>query len=383
MKILMVGGTGCLSSAVVKEALKQNIEVFVLNRGNRLGLIPNNAKLLKTDVKNSEEVKSLLGNTIYDAVIDFICSDDKDVEYSFNLFKNNTKQYVFISSCAVYNSLECNNCDENAPKILNIWNYSVGKDKAENWLKENAVKTGIPYTIVRPAVTYGDTRIPYGITPPYGMHWTLIERIKHGKPIITWNNGENYCNITHVSDFAIAFVGLLKNENAYNEAFNIVGDETPKWKDVLTAIENCIGIKVKTFDIPSEFYAKEIPNRKGEILGGRSISVKCRNEKIKSIVPQFKQTISLEEGVKLTLEYYKAHNYIDGIDYAFDGNSDRIIAKYAKINSMPIKEFNLEFIDYLGNNRQKDKRTYLLERNKDNFIVKCLNFSKHVLRKVK
>jgi len=373
MNILLVGGTGCISTAVVGEAIKQKIEVSILNRGNRIGLIPDKVTFLKADVKNSTCVKSLLKNNIYDAIIDFICFDEKDIKYSFNLFKNNTMQYIFISSCAVH---RYNN--NNDPSKLNVWEYSVKKNRAENWLKENALRNGIPYTIVRPAVTYGDTRIPYGITPPYGSHWTFIERIKHGKPIITWNKGEDYCNITHASDFAIAFAGLLGNKNAYNEEFDIVGDETPKWKDVLFELENYIGVRVKTFDIPVQFYATEVPNKRDEILFGRAISMKYQNDKIKSIVPLFSQNILLKDGVKRTLDYYKKNNYINGIDYSFDGDCDRIILKYAKKNGDSVEDLNLKYIDYLGSNKQQDKYSYYLECKKDNFMYKCIKMLKRV-----
>jgi len=53
-----------------------------------------------------------------------------------------------------------------------------------------------------------DTHIPYGISPQYGYHWTLIARILSGKPIIRWNGGINRCNMMRVEDFAVGVIGL-------------------------------------------------------------------------------------------------------------------------------------------------------------------------------
>ena len=67
-------------------------------------------------------------------------------------------------------------------------------------------KTDVKYTVIRPCVTYGDTRIPYGISPQYGYHWTLAARILNNKPIIRWNGGINRCNMMRVEDFAVGAV---------------------------------------------------------------------------------------------------------------------------------------------------------------------------------
>jgi nucleoside-diphosphate-sugar epimerase len=382
MKLLLVGGTGVLSTAITQEALKQNIEVYMINRARRMELIPPNVHLLKADIRNRKQVISLLGDIHFDVVIDCICYTERDIEYSFNLFKGKTTQYVFISSCAVYNTTIGGICEEDSPKILPVWEYSVNKNKCEEFLIRLANANQINYTIIRPAVTYGDTRIPYGITPPYGYHWTIVERILHGKPVITWNNGENRGNITHVNDFAVGVVGLLGNKQAYNEAFNIVGDETPSGKEVLDMLSDLLNTEVKTIDIPSEYYAAEIPSRKGEILGGRSISAICSNKKIKSTVKDFKQNILLKDGLKKTLEYYKNHNYIYGIDYAFDADADRIIAKYAKENGLFTKGMNLYFIDYLHRNNPSDKCNYFISRNKDCIAIKLFILFKRIAKKI-
>ena len=382
MKLLLVGGTGCLSTAVTQEALKKGVEVFMINRGNRTELIPQDVHLLKADINDKQRIYNLIDSLHFDAVIDFICYTEKQLEYSFNLSKNKTNQYIFISSCAVYNTEICRICDEDSPKILPIWQYSVDKNKCEELLMKLAKNSKTNYTIIRPGVTYGNTRVPYGITPPYGCHWTIVERILHGKPIITWNNGDNYCNITHVDDFAVGVVGLLGNNKSYNEAYNVVGDETPTWKDVLDVLSELLGKKVNTFDIPGEYYANEIPSRKGEILGGRCSSGKCSNKKIKAIVPEFKQSISLREGLKRTLDYYKSNNYLFGIDYSFDADTDRIIAKYAKENKMSEQGKGLYYIDYLKQNNYKNRWIYILYYHKDNYLLKFTFFIIRAFKKI-
>ncbi len=334
MKILLIGGTGVLSGAVTREALKHGMEVTMINRGHRMSRIPEGVTLVKADRRDRQTIGAALGAQRFDAVIDFLCYTREDLEQSFNLYRNYTNQYFFISSCAVYKAVEGEVRDEDAPKVEPTWPYSIQKWECERTLMRLAKEKGVNYTIVRPAVTYDDTRIPYGISPQYGYHWTLAVRILAGKPIITWNGGKNYCCMMRVEDFAVGLIGLIGNPRAFNEAFNICGDETPTYNDVLDAMSEYLGCPVKTVDVPADYYAKELPERAGEILGGRAVSVVSGNRKIKEVVPGFRQTIGLKEGIRMTLDAYKAQDYQHGIDWKFDAETDRIIAKYMKISRM-------------------------------------------------
>ena len=386
MHILMIGGTGVLSSAVAQEALRQGIKISMINRGNYS--IPNGVELIKSDKNDYNRIREALNGRYFDAIMDYLCYTDQQTEESVNFYTAYTKQYFFISSCAVYNTeiMDSKPCNEESVKLLPIWSYSVNKWKSEQLIHSLFKGRECKYTIIRPCVTYGDTRIPYGISPLYRFHWTLIARILAGKPIIRWNGGINRCNITRVEDFAIGVVGLIGNIKAYNEAFNVCGDETPSWNEVLNCISRVIKKEIKTIDLPSTFYAHEIPSRKGEILGGRSIDAIMDNSKLKSVMPDFRQTLFIEDGIRKTIEAYKMNNYEAGIDWMFDADTDRIINKWCKSKGINTIDYHLNFIDYLGNATTSDKIKYLLIKNKSNFFIlityKSFNLVKKIIRKL-
>ena len=369
-KLLLIGGTGVLSSAVVAEALRKDIEVTIVTRGSKKA--PDGVHSIVCDKDNYDKLSELLNGKMYDAIIDFLCYHEDELVRSFQFYSKYTTQYFFISSCAVYDTREGGICVEDSPKVLPMWSYSVEKWASEQKLAEMAAKTDCKYTIVRPAITYGDTRIPYGIYPAYGYHWTFCARILADKPIITWNSGENCCNMMRVEDFAVGVVGLIGNEKAYNEAFNICGDETPSFGDVLSAVEEYIGKKAITVDVTSEFYAKQIPNRAGEILGGRSIDAINSNTKIKKVVPEFMQNIPLKEGVFKTLDAYKTQNYQYGIDWNFDGETDRVIAEWCNDQGVSTKQYKLGFVDYLGNATWRNRYQYMNARYHDKIWMKAV-----------
>ena len=185
--------------------------------------------------------------------------------------------------------------------------------------------------------------------------------------------------MTRVEDFASGVVGLIGNEKAYNEAFNVCGDEAPSFKDVLNVVGELLHREVKTIDMTSEFYAKQWPSNAGEILGGRSIDAINSNQKLKKAVRKFKQRISIIDGIQLTIESYMSNNYQYGIDYKFDGETDRIIKNWCMVKGINTNQYNLKFVDYLRNANNCDKLKYYIISNKDNYLIR-LFFSRLIKR---
>lgn len=330
MKVLIIGGTGILSTAVVDECVARGYEVTMVNRGRRAEFINKGAKLIKCDFKNKAEVETCLKGLHFDTAIDFLILNKEHLSYSLSVIGKLADQYIFISSAQAYNTNNKGILTEDRELIQPLWGYSVNKVMSEELLEEYAKREGINYTIVRPGVNYGSTRIPYGMCPVLGKHGTFIERIKAGKPIITWNHGQNKLNLTRVEDYAAGMVALIGNPKAYNEAFNVVGDNVYTWKDVLSVLGVILGCDIKTIDIPVDFYANELDGDEREsLLGGRACDLVCSNDKMKKLTPEYKTKYSLEEGIRMTLKFYQDNNYYHGIDYVWDGECDRIINKYA------------------------------------------------------
>jgi len=348
MKLLVIGGSGVLSSAMVDECILRGHEVTMLNRGNNTKFINPKATLIKCDVNNVGVIREKLANQHFDVLVDFIVFNLNQLKHSLKLFASIADQYVFISSAQVYNTSIKGELDENSETPQSLWSYSTNKEESEKYLKQYATDNGINYTIIRPGVNYDNRRIPYGMTPQMGFHWTMIERIKHGKPIITWNKGENMLNMTRVEDFAKGMVGLLGNTKAYNETFNVVGDYRYQWKDVLATLEIILNVKIRTIDIPVEFYASCLQGEpKEQLLGGRAQDLCCSNAKLKSVVTDFRTEYDLERGLRETLSYYENNNFVNGIDYNWDGDVDLIIKKYLRHAGLK-RDKSLCFVNYDG-----------------------------------
>lgn len=367
MKVLIIGGTGVLSTAVTKEIISEGNDVTMINRGHHT--IPEGVRFIKADCNDDELIKQSLAGQSFDAVLDFICYDKSQLEHSLRLFSPVAEQYFFISSTAVIDSREGGILNEDSAKVLPFWGYSVCKWEAEQFLTSFCKEHGVNYTIIRPCVTYDDTRIPYGIAPRYGFHWTLIERAKAGKPIITWNGGKNRCNMMRVEDFAVGVAGLIGNTEAYGKAFNVCGDEVPSFGEVLNALSKASGQEISTIDIPIDFYSSQCSGREGEILA-RGLDSVHSNALIKSLVPLFKQQTDIVDGVSKTVQAYISSGYGKGIDWRFDAETDYVIKKWCHKNHLSCRHYHLGFVNYHNKATLKDRVYYWFIMYQDSLPVR-------------
>ena len=72
MRILFIGGTGTISSAITRQLADSGHELWLLNRGNRKNEVPEGVKQIIVDINDEKEVLRLLGDITFDVVCDFI-----------------------------------------------------------------------------------------------------------------------------------------------------------------------------------------------------------------------------------------------------------------------------------------------------------------------
>lgn len=338
MKVLLLGGTGTLSGAVLKEALNHKYTVTILNRGLHNKDIPQEVHCIKGDFYNTSTWKDLAGLQKFDVVIDFLSRKPSDIERVYPIFKNTCQQYIFISSACVYQrNTENFQIKETAPKPNADWDYNVEKYECELKLQELSKTAKSYYTIVRPYITYNDGRIPLGIAPAYKYHRMIIERIKSGKPWFVWDGGKNVTTVTYTEDFAEGVVGLFLNEKAKNEDFHITGDYTCTQLELAKLLFTKLKMPLNIVNIPSREIATVLPEYKGILLGDRAFNADFDNSKIKEAVPSlhFKTTIS--EGLDNVITHLGNEKPL--YDYQFEGRIDKLVNKYG---------FRSSFVKYIG-----------------------------------
>ena len=86
MKILLIGGTGTISSAITRQLVAAGHDLWLLNRGNRKDEVPARVKQIIGDIDDEDSVLASLGSQTFDAVCEFIGFVPAQVERDIRLF---------------------------------------------------------------------------------------------------------------------------------------------------------------------------------------------------------------------------------------------------------------------------------------------------------
>lgn len=329
MKVLFIGGTGIISSACTALALERGIDLFLFNRGetSKRGPLPYGIQLLKGDIRDGQAVKQVVGYKKFDAIVNWIAYLPEHVEQDIEIFRGRTKQYIFISSASAYQTPPSSLPVRESTILDNpFWAYSRHKIACEERLVQAYRDEKFPVTIVRPSHTYDKTLFPFS------GGYTVVDRIRWGKPVIIHGDGTSLWTLTHHKDFAKAFIGLLGNSMAIGETYHITSDEWLTWNQIYNLIASAAGVGSPKFvHIPSELIAAYSPNLGAGLLGDKSHSMIFDNTKIKRVVPDFVASIPFSQGAREIMEWYDEKPSRQVIDDDFNDLTEKILAAYQAV----------------------------------------------------
>lgn len=355
MKVLILGGSGILSLDVLKESQKRHYEVTCITRGTRDYRLPKGVNIVHGDIHSLESVLPLLDEK-YDAVLDFLSFDVRELKYKLDNLSSKCEQYFFVSSSVAY-SFDDEVITEETRLGNDYWDYGANKVKCENYLRSKYKQYGIKYTIIRPYITYGKTRIPFGIIPVTGEYWSLANRIINHKPILMWDDGQARCTLTNTEDFARGYVDLIGNEKAFNQAYHITSGEVLTWMKVLDYVGKELNEKPIVFSAPTSSIVKLLPEYKGVLEGDKARDRIFDNTKIKDAAPSFSNLKPFSVGISETIKNYLEYPIERTVDYEWDGRIDWAITKLAKSLGVTVDKKSLK---YRHAESGKSLRSYLL-----------------------
>jgi len=325
MRVLFIGGTGFISAAVSRQVIAKGQDLYLLNRGLRSAAPPGSHSLV-ADIHRPEDVRAVLKGMRFDVVVNWIAYTPADIERDLSLFKGRVEQYIFISSAAAYQKPPVHYLITEATPLHNpFWDYAQNKIACEERLLRARDEEGFPATIVRPSHTY-ETNFPVAIGG--GGSYTLVDRLKKGRPIIVHGDGTSLWVVTHAEDFGRGFMGLLGNQQAIGQAFHITSDEVQTWEQIYRTIAQAVGLEANIVHMPSDFIARVAPKLQGTLLGDKMWSTAFDNSKIKTFVPEFAAAIPFREGIRRTLKWFHADQQRQHVDEAVNKEMDQVLSSY-------------------------------------------------------
>ena len=330
MRVLFIGGTGIISTACTALASERGIDLTLATRGRHPAELPAGVKTIAVDMDDAAAAARAYAGLHFDAVVDWIAFTPDQIERDLALFGGRTRQYVFISSASAYQKPATHYLiTESTPLGNPFWDYSRNKIACEERLLRAWREEGFPVTIVRPSLTYGDSQIPLAVNS-WAKSFTAIDRMRRGRKVIVPGDGSSLWVITHNSDFARGFVGLLGHEQAIGHAFHITTDEVMTWDQFYRIAGAAAGVEPQLLHIPSDFIAACLPEKLGSLTGDKAVSVVFDNSKIKRFVPGYCATVPFGEGIRRTIAWFDADPARQQIDDEANARWDKLIGAYQK-----------------------------------------------------
>lgn len=293
-KILVTGGTVFVSRYIAEYYVKQGFEVYVLNRNTKKQ--SDGVNLIQAD---RHELGDALKDYYFDVVID-IAYTSRDVELLLEAL-GDYKDYVLISSSAVYPEYEEQPFTENTPVALNAYWGKYGTDKIE--AEDVLLKRNPSAYIVRPPYLYGPMNNVY--REAFVFDCAMADRAFYLP-----NEGDMKLQFFHIEDLC-RFIGVLLEVKPEQHVFNVGNKDTISIKEW---VELCYEVAGKKANFVNVYEKIEQRNYFSFYNYEYYLDVSKQYELMPEIKP-------LKEGLQEAFEWYKDNesavnkkNFIDYID---------------------------------------------------------------------
>jgi nucleoside-diphosphate-sugar epimerase len=325
MKVLIIGGTGLISTPMTRLLLERGDEVTHYNRGKfDLYPTPPGVKTIhgdRTDYATFERQMREAGP--FDCVIDMVGYQPEDGESVVRAFKGRVGHFIFCSTVDVYQKPAGHYPVTEAQGYGGLNDYSLKKVKIEQTLRAAHDRGDFPLTIIRPAYTYGEGRGPIHT---FGGKTTYLDRLRKGKPIVVHGDGSSFWTACHKEDVARAFVAAVGQPHTFGKSYHTPGEDWMTWNRYHQCVAAALDApEPQLVHIPTDLLGQVVPQQAHLVVTNFQFSNIFDTTAAKNDL-NFQVTIPWIEGVKRMVAWLDAHHRIENSDH--DPFDDRLIAAW-------------------------------------------------------
>lgn len=312
MKMLIIGGTGFISGAVVRALSAQGHELTVFHRGKTDGELPNSVSHLLGDRQHLSDFAAEFRRIAPDVVVDTVPMSERDAQLVMETFKGIAGRVVALSSGDVYHGfglltgfesgpIEPLPLSEDAPLRRQFYLYRgslPGRDDYEKILVERVVMgdPDLPGTILRLPMVYGPG--------DRQRRWhAYLKRMDDRRPAIIldegmaqWRGSRGY-----VDSVAEAVAQAAGDERAAGQIYNVADPDTPAEAEWVRLIGRIAGWQGEIVSMPSERLPEHLRANMRTEQHLIMDSTRIRREL------GYAETISREEALHRTIAWERAH----------------------------------------------------------------------------
>jgi nucleoside-diphosphate-sugar epimerase len=303
MKVLVLGGTGLISTGIASHLVARGADVTLYNRGQRK---QSELRVIVGDRNQPAEFEGRFASERFDVVIDMICFSEAQAEATVRAFAGRTEQVLFCSTVCTYGVDIPPHVlvDETFPQRPTS-NYARGKLACERILERASSGGAFELTIVRPSNTYGPGAALIDQMEFDSVVWDRVER---GLPVLCAGDGLGLWQATHRSDVGRLFAYAAGNSRTYGEAYNATRDHVFTWRDYYREAARALGTQAQLVLVPAGWVIAKNPERFGFLAEISRFHGAYSSAKAKAAISEFGRTSSIDfvAGARETLSDVKA-----------------------------------------------------------------------------
>ena len=257
MNVLLLGGTGFLSGAVLRQLQAAGHGVTVFTRGQRA--LPEGVEAIVGDRRAYAQFPAYFDGRTWDVVIDCICYQPEEAESAIETFWNRARQYVMISTDFVYGPHRRLPMDEHTPTQA-MSEYGRNKARCEEILQQAWQQRQFPTTVLRPPHIMGAGG-QLGTGSLQGRDPSLLDRLQKGVPVVLLDDGALLIQPVVHEDIGRACVAVMGKEATFGGVYNCAGPDVLTTREYYEHIAAVVGEELQVRSLPSSVYTAMYPER--------------------------------------------------------------------------------------------------------------------------
>lgn len=307
-KVLVTGGTGLIGSHLIGSLLERGATVRTVVHSRRSPIKLENVEVIHGDLKRWNAcVKAVKDMEYVFHLAAFVGGVGRNVAHPAGMFTPNMlmntqmleaarlegiKRYLYTSSACIYpGNLEffVEEKGWDAPPAESNSSYGWVKRMGELQAQAYSAEYGMKIAIVRPTNAYGP-RDNFDLKTSHVIPALIRKAVERQNPFVVWGSGESTRDLIHAKDIARGML-LALEKYAVADPINLATGRSIKIKDLAHLI-----LKLSGYENAKIIFDESNPT--GQLV--RRVSTAKAKEKI-----GFVAQISLEEGLKETINWYK------------------------------------------------------------------------------
>jgi nucleoside-diphosphate-sugar epimerase len=330
MDVLIVGGTGLISTGITRQLDARGHDVTLFTRGETDADVPlPEVDRVRGDRNDTECLRATVRETAPDCVVDMVCFDAEQARAAVDAVAPHCDRYVFCSTVDVYHRPVARNpVTESARRYPNVSDYGRNKASAEDVFFEAHESGRLDVTVLRPWNTYGEGG---SLVHTFGLGTEYVARIRERKPIVVHGDGTGLWGPCHRDDVAGAFVGAVETPGAAGRAYNVTSEETMAWTEYHRTVAAALDApEPELVHVPTDLLCEALPEETAMLRGHFRYSTVFDNSRAKRVL-DFEYTVDFETGVRRVVDWLDDH---DAVAPADAGPSDRVVEAWRETSDV-------------------------------------------------